>query len=550
MKHCFYIFIGIIILFCGISISHTDELKQWKECKTQAVGEIQKYRYSKAFSLLEDFLKTVKDEKLQKDIKGCVEDINGEMAVFNKMIKSLADETEEKKIVMDDYEILVTKADETGIEGKVEGVPRTKRWSDLPPKSILELFSSLELTAPEKFCLGMWCYHHNLASESEQMLIEWLSANQDKKERLDRFLCRCRDIPMPPGGFVEYKGQLVGADEKPYLEKGMVNYKGRWMTSEEMMKAKGLVKYNDQWVTPAEKREMAEENKIVEELKKKFKPKGVINKPGADTEGLPWSKARTRKTDHFIIKSNLSEEAVDDLCFLMECFYYKIKRMFKVELKTAKLPISVFMTKDEYVQNGGPSGSRGVFRVGGREDAGAEILAYYQPPLTAFVLIHETTHSFVQLACGSYGAEVPHWINEGWATYYESSKFDGNILKTNLINNNRLHFVKDLISDKKARPLEDFIHIEQKDFNVDQYAHAWSLIYFFINYNNGQYLSGINSYFGTLRKRTVTTNRQLHKKAFEEAFKVKPEILEEQWKEYIMKLEPAPEEEAAEEGEE
>jgi hypothetical protein len=354
---------------------------------------------------------------------------------------------------------------------------------------------------------------------------------------------------MPPGGFVEYKERLVTADEKSYLEKGWVNYKGKWMAYEEMMKAKGLVKYDEQWVTPAEKRELEQESKPVDELRKKYKPKGVINKPGADSEMLPWSKARTRKTDHFIIKSNLSEEALDDICFLMECYYLKIKRMFKVELKTARLPISVPKNVQEYLEIGGPGGSRGVYMTGSRVDAGAEILVYYQPPITARVLIHETTHSFVHLACGSYSSKVPIWINEGWTTYYESSSFDGNILKTNLVNNNRLKMIKQLITDNKAMSLEDFIYIEQPAYGVDKYAHGWSLMYFFINYNNGQYLDGINAFFGIIRKRTLTTNRELLKKAFMESFKVKPEILEEQWKEYIMKLEPDKEDRSAEESE-
>ncbi|MEW6026360.1 MAG: DUF1570 domain-containing protein [Planctomycetota bacterium] len=539
-----FIFLAMLAL-CG-SPSFPDESKDWKECRSQVRSEIGKFQYPKALSLLETLSKSVKDEKLKNEIKACIEDVQAEKTLFNRMIKGLADENEEKRIVFEEYEILITKADENGIEGTVEGVPRAKRWTDLPPKPVLELFSDLDLSAQEKFCLGMWCYHHNLVPEGERMLIEWLSANPDKKERLDRFISRCRDIPVPAGGFVEYKGQLVSAEDKPHLEKGLVNYKGRWMSYEEMMKSKGLVQYDNQWVTPSEKRELEAENKVVDELRKKYKPKCVINKPGADEEKLPWSKARVRKTEHFIITSNLSDEALDDLCFLMECYYLKIKRMFKVELKTAKLPINVTRTADEYYEIGGPRGSRGVYKTGSRTDAAAEILVYYQPPITSRVLIHETTHSFVHLACGSYSSLVPIWIDEGWTTYFECSRFDGNILKTNLVNNNRLKLIKQLISGNKAMPLDDFIYIQQSNYDVDKYAHGWSLMYFFINYNNGQYLNGINAFFGIIRKRTLTTNKELLYKAFMEAFKVKPEVLEEQWRDYIMKMEPAPEDEAAE----
>jgi hypothetical protein len=96
---------------------------------------------------------------------------------------------------------------------------------------------------------------------------------------------------------------------------------------------------------------------------------------------------------------------------------------------------------------------------------------------------------------------VPTWIDEGLTTYFESSKYDGHEFKINLINNNRLKLIQKLITEKKVSPLMDFIHIRQADFGVAEYAYAWSLAYFFINYNNGHYAGSLDAYFRVIRKK-------------------------------------------------
>ncbi|MFH1231328.1 MAG: hypothetical protein V1709_07525, partial [Planctomycetota bacterium] len=437
MRRVFYIVFLIGIFVSGINILQADEVTQWKECKVSVSNEIQKYQYPKAISLLENLIKTVKNEELQKDINGYIEDINGEMTLFKKMIMSLTDDSNQKKIVINGRDILITKADEVGIEGNGDSVTCTKRWVDIPPQSILDLFPpSSDLIALEGFYMGIWCYNHNLLAKGEERLILWLSANSDEKWRLDRFLCRYRNIPLPPGGFVEYQSRLVTPEEKSYLEKGLVNYNGKWVTYDEMMKSKGLVKCMGRWVTQAEKAKLEPEIKALEEIRKKYPPKGIIDKPGADAEGLPWEKARTKKTENYIIKTNLSADALDDICFIMECFHFKAQQIFKLKIKVVPLEVNVFKSEEEYCEHGGARGSGGVFSGGGGRSV--LIKTFYHaaqpnsPYITSCSLMHEGTHAFVQLACGSYDSNPPMWINEGSATNSESNKFDGNVLQTNL----------------------------------------------------------------------------------------------------------------------
>ena len=159
-------------------------------------------------------------------------------------------------------------------------------------------------------------------------------------------------------------------------------------------------------------------------------------------------------------------------------------------------------------------------------------MTFCQPPLTASILLHEGTHQFVNIICN---ANVPIWINEGLATYYESSKFEGTALKTNIINQNRLQLIRSLIVKKDVPRLEDIINIRQANFTIYEYAHTWSLVYFFMNYNQGQYADELENYFESIKKKGFE-NRPQHKQLFENAFKVKFEVLENQWENYILKL--------------
>jgi hypothetical protein len=81
---------------------------------------------------------------------------------------------------------------------------------------------------------------------------------------------------------------------------------------------------------------------------------------------------------------------------------FTLSVLHRLDIKTAPLDVWVFARAEEYYKNGGPSGSQGAFIV----DEPARIITFYQPPGTISALAREGTHAFVQLACGSYGADL------------------------------------------------------------------------------------------------------------------------------------------------
>ncbi|MDI6733142.1 MAG: DUF1570 domain-containing protein, partial [Planctomycetota bacterium] len=524
----------ILQVFCSLLVLSSDSSRElsteetlWSQQKTQIIQKVSAYQYADAIASLTTFLNSVKDEELKSDLNYYLQDLKDEMTFFNNSVKGLSKRGQRQKIIINNQTFYIDKADENGFTGAIPGVSGSvykRQWKDIDPKSVYKILPE-DLSKTDYFYSALFCYNHNLLKEGEKILVRCLKYYPEQQERISRFIARYRNIPLPPGGFAEYEGQIITAEDKSYLEKGYVKYEGEWMPYDDMMTAKGYVNVNGKWVTLEEQKRLEFYERNLEKLKKLLAPKGIIDKPVADAEKLPWEQARTKETDHYIVKANLTQDALDDICFLMECFYFEACKIFKY-YKEPRWKLKVFVFKDsaEYQKNGGPFGSGGVYM-------GDRIMTYYQPPGTTSVLLHEGTHQFVHLVAG---VDVPLWINEGLASYYEASRFEGTSLKTNIINQERLNNIRRRIEKKTISTFEEVINIRLA-FTSYEYAHSWSLIYFYINYKNGLYANAFNQYFEAIKKKGFT-DPETHKKLFEETFKVSLEVMERQWEDYILNL--------------
>ncbi|MDI6788253.1 MAG: hypothetical protein QME51_07770, partial [Planctomycetota bacterium] len=227
------------------------EKKNWDEQKEKIAQKIAEYQYANAISLLTDFYNSIENEMLKQEVGYYIEDLKGEMALFSYMVKELVGKEGRKKVVIHGLNIWVTKADETGFEGYFADESRAvyaRQWKDLDPKTVYGLFPK-ELSKLNYFYLALFCYNHKLPREGDRILIDCFRRYPDIQERISRFIARYRNVPMPPGGFNEYEGQIVTAEEKSYLEKDYVKHEGKWVPYEEMMVSKGLVMFQGKWVT-------------------------------------------------------------------------------------------------------------------------------------------------------------------------------------------------------------------------------------------------------------------------------------------------------------
>ncbi|MFC1525168.1 DUF1570 domain-containing protein [Planctomycetota bacterium] len=392
--------------------------------------------------------------------------------------------------------------------------------------------------------LGRWCERNKLSEKAQELFKKTIELKPDHAYARRKL------------GHFKYKGKWTSPEEME--AQGLVKYEGRWITYDKMMKAKGMVQFEGQWVTRSEKKRLEAQAKKIDALAKQFPYKGVLDKPGADSENLPWEKARTKETEHLIVKTNLSKAALNDICFILECAYLNYQDFFGCEqAKGQKLLVLILKNREDYKKvfhdlhgaDPGP-GDMGYYTPASNpfnKSGQSHLLSFYdlanRQPLIS-MLLHECTHYAIDLLTAKYGcSESPMWLNEGWATYYDASRLDGKRLATNVISQKRLVRIKEALSQRTYIELKTFINRSKVNYDFDIcYPEGWSLMYFLINGQNGKYKTGIQAYMVAWQKGKAATDgwkvgdcyltdKPAHLKLFEECMGASIDQLEEEWKE-------------------
>lgn len=514
--------------------------KKLDETKPQYDKSIREYKFSTAVSLSENLLKQIpKNISYLKTIENqaivWLKEAQQQNRVFKLLIEDLS-QTDEKRIIetASGTRVVIEEATNEGIKGYDQKHRKSKYqlpWNGFPATSIYETFDIWGLADSDKFNLAIFCYTHNLIAEAEKLLKIYHRRQPTDIARINKLLARIRNIPLPPGGFLVYGNQWITAEEKSYIAQGYVKYKGQWRTYDETMIVKGYVQYKGRWRRKSEVERIEAAARRLAKLKRQLAqapPQGVIDRAGADKEKLPWSEAREKKTDHYIIRTNLSDKALLDIACVMESAYFNFIKLFNTQERKEKLLVEVFRTRGEYLDLGhAPPGSAGYYTAG-------TLKTFYQLRRTTQVLLHEGVHQFVNMVCNT---RPPIWINEGLATYYGGWKFEERDL-VKQVDHNRLNMIRQLIYTDRYMRLTDFINIIQADYKPPQYAQGWGLVYFLIHGKDGRYEQGFRDYFEHVKKRAVdiTTkgNRERHIALFEEKIGASINQLEKEWKEYIL----------------
>jgi tetratricopeptide (TPR) repeat protein len=376
--------------------------------------------------------------------------------------------------------------------------------------------------------LGLWCLKNKLNDQAKMQFNKVVELNPNHEGARKNL------------GYVKYEGKWMSSEE--LQAKGLAFYKGKWMPYDEAMKVQGYIKYEDQWITQ-------KEYDFLKDISKKLaSPKGVLDKPGADFENLPWDEAREKETDHFIVRTNLSVDALNDICFLMEYAYFTWQGFFGAYEHKAKRSVWVVKNRVEFEKTYKDWTGRNPPRSSCGLNSGKGQLVYYNPgysllPLSG-VLLHEGTHYAQQLTI----KYLPGWCHEGLATYFEGSKIEGKRLITNRINPERLPRIKEAISKKTYIKLNIFINVSLSEYpdNLILYAEGWSLIYFLINSRGGKYKDKFKAYIETWKGGKIDIksdgrdswiqDKDGYINRFEQVIGVPIDDLEKEWKEYILSL--------------
>jgi hypothetical protein len=511
------------------------ELKSLFELEGELAGLARKLRFDEAVEKLiglEPGLKSAAARDRCREMQGW----NAAMkAVFAKMVSKLKPGTEIR--LSRSFSLEVESADAEGFVGKVGKATTKKTWASLDKPVLLSLFDWDDMSADDEFGVGLLAYLFDQPEEAEKHLLICAKQDADRIAAIGRLVASRRG--RSPGTVLfPYRGLWVTEQEKKFIDEGKELYKGNWMSREEVMKAKGFILHEGQWLTKEEYEEANKEALALAKLTAKLSPKGLIDKPGADKEQLPWHDARKftyGKKANYIIESNLSMDAVKDIAYIMEVLHYNFRRIFRIRRKVPRFTVRISKNKEEY---DGFLGGGGL----GHCSMGGEICTFYQPPNTTMVLMHEGVHQFLY----KFSPCCPSWLHESMATYFECSKFVVNPktksvdLKTGILNKFRLGHIQKEMKDGTYTPLRD--QICGRIGGLKMYHQGWALSYYLINAKGGVYAPRLFYYLqkyagkgGIGRKKGQREDRQVMR--FMKALGIYDiDEFEEEWKKYILSL--------------
>ncbi|MFH1227161.1 MAG: DUF1570 domain-containing protein [Planctomycetota bacterium] len=324
----------------------------------------------------------------------------------------------------------------------------------------------------------------------------------------------------------------------------------------------GYVKADGQWLTPKDR-------DLINKIIKSYPWKGAIDSAGADSEKLPWEKAREKTTEHFVVKTDLSADALNDVCFLLEYAYFLLDELFKFPEPKEKLTVLVPKSRAEFETVLGDKvdlkiiGSAPLASIHGffnsRNDpynkAHQEdyLITYYYKMekynrTTSTTVLHEMSHYASSLAKMAFDLPAfPMWVEEGLSTYFEASKVVDKRLTTNCLNEPRLRNLRVYMEKHSLIKLSDLINLPRIEFGNDVcYCQSWSLVYFLNNGKKGKYKNGFRDYISAVKEKKIEAkstetdiyiqNKDDNIKIFENLTGMPMVELEKEWNEFISGL--------------
>ena len=149
------------------------------------------------------------------------------------------------------------------------------------------------------------------------------------------------EVAADPNEKVYFRGRWVTREAQANMEKGLILSQGKWVPEEEFYKAKGWVKYHGTWISPQRLKTIQARQAQVRE-RVKF--------------ASDWKNAWELRSEHFLIKSNVSPQLTEDLGKAMEQCFAELANVFSAKTKLKSIPIDVFATQEQFIRNSAESG--------------------------------------------------------------------------------------------------------------------------------------------------------------------------------------------------
>lgn len=211
---------------------------------------------------------------------------------------------------------------------------------------------------------------------------------------------------------------------------------------------------------------------------------------------------------HYLVHTNLNREEVLDFGRKMDAIFDQYQRRFFGFGTHASRPMPLYLlrTREQYIQlltqhdiDGHNSG--GMFVSTPKFHGLATWMAGRSRSQTFITLQHEGFHQF---AWNFLGHELPAWMNEGLAQYFEDAIIIGQRMMIGLANTRRIEIVRDAIKHRRTIGFSTLLNLNAQQWgellNRDPdgsallYAQSWSLTFFLIHGDDGKYQQALGKY--------------------------------------------------------
>ncbi len=252
---------------------------------------------------------------------------------------------------------------------------------------------------------------------------------------------------------------------------------------------------------------------------------------------------------HYLIHTDLTKDEVKVFGRHMDAIFEQYRRRFASFERRgdARMPLYLFRQHQDYIDFLDDHGinarnSGGMFFVREHLQGLATWTQGRTRSQTFIVLQHEGFHQF---AWRHLGENLPVWVNEGLAQYFEDAIIVGDRMKVGLANARRIELVRHAIRNGRCLDLDELVSVTEEDWgrtlNHDPeraavlYAQSWSIVYYLVHGENGQQQDNFEQYLAMI------SGRYDNQRAFKAAFGVRQLMgLEDQWRGFALSHQPDP----------
>jgi hypothetical protein len=230
---------------------------------------------------------------------------------------------------------------------------------------------------------------------------------------------------------------------------------------------------------------------------------------------IPWGKGWSLSTRHYDLKSNVSGRLVRVVGRALEAARAIYSEMTGFDVKR-RITVYVVANRKQYERLWAGLGKEApaADNVGKcyRDFCGVD--GSHPEREVVSVAIHEVAHGYLNLGLealtGTRGATMPTWYHEGLATYCagygpDSLSFDRGVVRPGIAKERPLARFRQLLAAGEARPLKEFLKIEEGDSAF--YYQAFAFFWFWYEVEDPELKAGFRRAVAAMEKAALGKDR-------------------------------------------